>query len=191
MKNVLLLIKFLFLFPAIIPHLIVYCLSTKKEIIRKDVIVNAKYYHYKGVTMIKLIKLLQNNRYFRTLFYFRIGSYSHLFSWYLKGEQTFIICANIAEGFYVAHPFATIIYAKSIGKNFICHQNTTVGDKNDSSKKECPTIGDNVTIGANSCVIGNIRIGNNVIIGAGSIVVKDIPDNSVVVGNPARVIRTI
>ena len=157
----------------------------------QDIIVNAKYYNYTGSTTSKLIRLLQDNSYFRTLFYFRIGSYSKLFSWYLRGEQTFIISAKIEEGFYVAHPFATIIYAKSIGKNFIIHQNTTIGDKNDLGKRECPTIGDNVTIGANSCVIGNITIGNNVIIGAGSIVVKDVPDNCVVVGNPARVIKTI
>ena len=52
-----------------------------------------------------------------------------------------------------------------------------------------PTIGDNVSIGANVNIIGNITIGNNVEIGAGSVVVNDIPDNCVVVGNPARIIR--
>ena len=52
-------------------------------------------------------------------------------------------------------------------------------------------IGDNVYIAANATVIGSVNIGNNVIIGAGSMVVTDIPDNSVAVGNPARVIRTI
>lgn len=54
-----------------------------------------------------------------------------------------------------------------------------------------PVIGDNVYIAANATVIGDVHIGNNVIIGAGSVVVKDIPDNSVVVGNPARIIRMI
>lgn len=49
-------------------------------------------------------------------------------------------------------------------------------------------IGNDVFIGAASIVLPNVRIGNKVIIGAGSIVTKDIPDNSVVVGNPARVI---
>lgn len=38
-------------------------------------------------------------------------------------------------------------------------------------------------------IIGNVHIGNNVIIGAGSVVVKDVPDNAVVVGNPARIIK--
>lgn len=53
------------------------------------------------------------------------------------------------------------------------------------------TIGNNVFIGANSIVLPNVTIGDNVIIGAGSVVTKDIPDNSLVVGNPAKVIGAV
>ena len=49
-------------------------------------------------------------------------------------------------------------------------------------------IGDNVFIGANSLILPNVKVGNNVIIGAGSIVTKDIPNNSLVAGNPAKII---
>lgn len=49
-------------------------------------------------------------------------------------------------------------------------------------------IGDRVFIGYNSVVLCNVKIGNDVIVAAGSIVTKDIPDNSIVAGNPARVI---
>ncbi|MDE5413799.1 acyltransferase [Alkalihalobacterium chitinilyticum] len=49
-------------------------------------------------------------------------------------------------------------------------------------------IGDRVFIGYNSVVLCNVRIGNNVIVAAGSIVTKDIPENSIVAGNPARII---
>lgn len=52
------------------------------------------------------------------------------------------------------------------------------------------TIGDDVFIGANSIVLPNVAIGNKVIIGAGSVVTHSIPDNSVAVGNPAKVIGT-
>ena len=48
------------------------------------------------------------------------------------------------------------------------------------------TIGDNVFIGAGSVVLPNVKIGDNVIIGANSTVSKDVPDNVVVAGNPAR-----
>ena len=52
-------------------------------------------------------------------------------------------------------------------------------------------IGNNVHIGANSLILPGVKIGNNVIIGVGTVVTKDIPDNSVVVGTPGRVIKTI
>ena len=59
------------------------------------------------------------------------------------------------------------------------------------SKIGTVTIGDNVFIGYGSVILPNTTIGNNVIVGAGSIVTKDIPDNSVVAGNPAKVIMTL
>lgn len=52
-------------------------------------------------------------------------------------------------------------------------------------------IGDNVFIGAGSIILPGVHIGNRVIIGAGSIVSKDIPDNSVAAGNPAKVLGPI
>ncbi|MBQ3309628.1 acyltransferase [Candidatus Saccharibacteria bacterium] len=52
-------------------------------------------------------------------------------------------------------------------------------------------IGDNVFIGVNTTIIGPVKIGNNVIIGAGSLVCKDLPDNTVCAGNPARVIKSM
>ena len=53
------------------------------------------------------------------------------------------------------------------------------------------TVGDNVWIGAGVQVMPGVMIGSNVVIGGGSVVVRDIPDNSVAVGNPCRVIRPI
>ncbi len=56
------------------------------------------------------------------------------------------------------------------------------------SKVGCIDIGDDVFIGASAIILPNVKNGNKVIVGAGSVVAKDIPDNSIVVGNPARVI---
>ena len=53
----------------------------------------------------------------------------------------------------------------------------------------CPTIGDNVFIGTNSCILGNVKIGNNVVIAAGAVVVHDVPDNVTVAGIPAKIIK--
>lgn len=74
------------------------------------------------------------------------------------------------------------------GDNCTLRCNTVIG--NNGKDKNAPIIGDNVDIGVNSCIIGNISIGNNVIIGAGTIITKSIPDNVVVVGNPAKIIKT-
>ena len=49
----------------------------------------------------------------------------------------------------------------------------------------------NAWIGSNVCIMPGVTIGENSIVGAGAIVTKDVPDNSVAVGNPAHVIRTI
>lgn len=61
---------------------------------------------------------------------------------------------------------------------------------NDCNKIGRIVIGDHVFVGLKSIIMPNVHIGNHVVIGAGSVVTKDIPDNSVAVGNPARVIGT-
>ncbi|MFC5045512.1 sugar O-acetyltransferase [Aquimarina hainanensis] len=53
------------------------------------------------------------------------------------------------------------------------------------------TIGDNVWIGGNSTILPGVTIGNNVTIGAGSVVTKNIPDNTIAVGNPCRIVKKV
>ena len=53
------------------------------------------------------------------------------------------------------------------------------------------SIGDNVWIGGNVCIMPGVTIGDNVVIGAGSVVTKDLPDNVIAVGNPCKVVREI
>lgn len=53
------------------------------------------------------------------------------------------------------------------------------------------TIGDNVWIGGNTCIMPGVTIGNNVVIGAGSVVTKDLPDDVIAVGNPCKILREI
>lgn len=53
------------------------------------------------------------------------------------------------------------------------------------------TIGDDVWIGGGSIILPGVTIGNNVVVGAGSVVTKDIPDNVVVAGNPAKIIKQL
>lgn len=71
------------------------------------------------------------------------------------------------------------------------HPITPKGRRHHISKVKPVNIGNDVWIGANVTILPGINIGNNVVIGAGAVVTKDIPDNSLAVGVPARVIREI
>ena len=173
------------------PMALMYIFSPKRDKIRKDIEANMRYRtaDLKGRTAVLYVLLL--DKFYRKLFYHRVGIISYLVSWLWRGDRTFYpLCPNMGGGVFCIHPYSTILHAKSIGENFSCRQNTTIGNKSDGRPDELPIIGNNVTLGANVIIIGNIKIGDNVTIGAGSVVVKDIPANSVAVGNPAKVIKT-
>ena len=100
----------------------------------------------------------------------------------------------IGKGLIIYHGQALVVNFKTIiGDNCVLRNSVTIGHKKlaDGSMSACPRIGNNVDIGANVCIIGDVTIGDNVVIGAGAVVVKDIPANSVAVGNPARVLETV
>ena len=97
---------------------------------------------------------------------------------------------TIGEGFEIFHSaHASVISPGTIiGNNVSLRQNTTIGAKGFSGSDKSPVIMDDVTIGPNVCIIGDITIGKGAVIGAGAVVVKDVPADAIVAGNPARVI---
>lgn len=85
-----------------------------------------------------------------------------------------------------------VIHANTkIGTNCEIMQGVTIGNNVLRSRDGAATIGDNVTLCAGCKIIGEISIGNNVIVGANSVVTRDIPDNAIVAGVPAKIIRYI
>lgn len=172
----------------LIPHLILYLKRTNKELIDKDIIRWADAKERKGNKISLLLYFLTYSPDFRTIFYYRNrGVYASILNIYCKKETNFIIDmrTKIKGGILTGHPYSTILNAEYIGENFYVNHLVTVGE----IEGKRPKIGDNVSIYTGAIVIGDIKIGNNSVIGAGSVVVKDVPDNSVVVGNPARVIK--
>ena len=96
---------------------------------------------------------------------------------------------QIGAGLYLGHWGALVINPLAkIGKNCNIAQGVTIGQQNRGKKAGYPTIGNEVWIGTNAVIVGNIHIGNNVLIAPNSYVNFDVPDNSIVIGNPAQII---
>ena len=174
-----------------IPHFLIYVIFKKKKaLIDSDLRAIEHQINIKLPLFILLLYQLHNNRYFRHVFYYRIGPvWELLISWYRPGDKYFWVpfSTELGKGICYAHPYSTVLNAESIGDNFSCLHCTTIGKKKSGERR--PRIGNNVTVGCHVAIIGDITIGNNVSIGAGSVVVKDVPDNAIVVGNPARIIK--
>jgi serine O-acetyltransferase len=95
----------------------------------------------------------------------------------------------IGDGLYISHSGGIVVNVDArIGRNCNLSQGVTIGQGNRGRNKGAATIGDGVYFGPGSKVVGAVTIGNNVAIGANCVVSKDVPDNSVVVGIPGRVI---
>ena len=94
-----------------------------------------------------------------------------------------ICCPDIGPRLYLQHGIATIISAQHIGSDCWINQQVTVGYSFDQKP---PTIGNGVRITAGAKVVGDIKIGDNAIIGANAVVVKDVPENWIVGGVPAK-----
>lgn len=96
---------------------------------------------------------------------------------------------KISPGLFIGHFGAIVVNGDAtIGANCNLSQGVTIGQSNRGDRAGCPVLGDNVYIGPGAKLIGAIKIGNNVAIGANAVVTKDVPDNAVVAGVPAKII---
>ena len=96
----------------------------------------------------------------------------------------------IGEGFFIGHHGTIVINGKAkIGKNCNIAHCVTIGQANRGKLKGYPTIGDKVWIGTGSVIVGNIKIGSNVLIAPNSFVNVDVPDYSLVLGNPCKILH--
>lgn len=94
-------------------------------------------------------------------------------------------CCRIGRGLRIHH-FGGIIFHPTveIGDNCTLYQGVTIGDRGGNGR--AARIGNNTLIGAGAKIIGEISIGNNCVIGANAVVTKDMPDNTVAIGNPVQ-----
>lgn len=95
---------------------------------------------------------------------------------------------EIGEGFYLGHWGSLVINPKvKIGKNCNIAQGVTLGQQNRGKNIGFPIISDEVWIGTNAVIVGGVTIGSNVLIAPNAYINFDVPDNSVVMGNPAKI----
>ena len=135
-------------------------------------------------------RLLYERPWYKSVLYHRCGNWSKILS---------VLCGNyplsipdkshtyIGGGIRLDHPYHTILNADFIGSNFTVVHLATIGSN--AKAKTLPKLGNDVFLGCGSCILGGVTIGNNVKIGAGTIITKDVPDNVVVVGNPATIVK--
>ena len=125
-------------------------------------------YNFKIPVLPKLIQIL-----IRTVFGCQIG-----------------IGAKIGKGSLLGYGGLGIVihHRSNIGNNVLIAQNVTIGGT--SKKYDVPIIGNNCLIGPGAKILGAIHIGNNCVIGANSVLIMDIPDNTLVGGIPARILKS-
>lgn len=157
-------------------------------------------FHYFGSEGVKLGRLLGDFGY-RYVFYLRMcqagGLRKLLFT--LPRKHLSRKCGleispstQIGVGFYIGHPYSITVNAGAkLGRNVNIHKGCTIGQENRGHRKGVPTIGDRVYLGINSTVAGKVSIGNDVFIASNTFVNQDIPDHSIVIGNPCKVIKTV
>jgi putative colanic acid biosynthesis acetyltransferase WcaB len=149
--------------------------------------------NFKGQSVLFLFRLAQQvNRSMVTkvIFYPYLLFYRYLVEWLWCVELPRKL--TIGKGLSLFHGHSLIVnQAVVIGENCTLRNSTTIGHRKlpDGTFSRCPRIGNNVDIGANVCIIGDVEIGDNVQIGAGAVVFRSVPANCVAVGNPARIIH--
>ena len=105
--------------------------------------------------------------------------------------------AKIGKNLFIDHGMGVVIGETSeIGDNVTIYHAVTLGGSSPSidserqrHEKRHPTIGDDVVIGSGAQIIGPIKVGNNARIAANAVVVKDVPENTTMVGIPAKAVK--
>lgn len=176
----------------VIPAYIFFCLNRFRDKCQEDLEIWARYFpEVKNKNrLIQLGYLLVNQKEIRNIFFNRLHRNPVMFLvarvCFPPLESLYINMPpeKIGGGFSVQHGFSTIVAAKEIGKRCRIFQQVTIG----YNEQDNPVIGDDVTIAAGAIVIGDVYLANNSVVGAGAVVIHDVPENTTVVGVPARVI---
>jgi len=95
--------------------------------------------------------------------------------------------AELGRRVFIDHGMGVVVGETAVvGDDVSMYHGVTLGGNDPRPVKRHPTVGDNVTLGAQSTLVGDITIGDDANVGAGAVVVEDVPAGATVVGNPAK-----
>lgn len=142
----------------------------------------------------RLVKCLRKYEFYKNQKRSIFNAIPYMWYWWnfrrLRVKTGIMLFPNtIDEGLSIVHPgFRRIACFSHIGENCTILPNVLIGRKEPGIKPDV-FVGDNCYISTGVTILGPITIGNNVTIGAGAVVTKDIPDDVVVAGVPAQIVK--
>lgn len=119
-------------------------------------------------------------------YYIYLIIYRIVVEWVFGVELT--LKTQIGSRLSIYHGVGLVINDKAVIGNDVKLRNGVVIGNKGGDRSGCPVIGDNVDIGANAVIIGDITIGNNVKVGAGAVVTKSLSENQVAVSASIRIL---
>lgn len=161
--------------------------DNKKPNLKDWILKNEVWYIYHYIRHLRYIEYYRNTHSSKVLFLYHLFKYKRL-----GFKLRFTIYPNtVGPGFRIYHAgdFTHVKPNCQIGRNCTLLPGVVIGNKHEQATDDPVSIGDNCYIGLGVKIFGSIKIGNNVIIGANAVVTKDIPDNCIVGGIPAKVLK--
>lgn len=172
-------------------------------------VIRADLYRYRGETSVRgLVAAYLQAPGFRYTFYLRkvafYGArkrtfgllpylYNRLWLNHYRFRYGFEIspASKIGSGLYIGHFGGVVISPHAIlGSNVNIAQGVTIGATSRGSRRGAPTLEDRVWVGANAIIVGKVTIGSAALIAPGAYVNFDVPERSVVLGNPGKIVST-
>ncbi|RZK64414.1 MAG: serine acetyltransferase [Pedobacter sp.] len=142
--------------------------------------------------LFRLATFFRKHKLLAILFIWYLVLYRIVIEWILHIELNWHVKSGknlkLTQGHGIVIQGSTVL-----GNNCTIRHHTTIGHKmlSDGTWSSSPKIGNNVDIGVNVTIIGDIEIGDNVTIGAGAVVTKSVLPNCVMVGNPAKLLKMV
>lgn len=161
--------------------------NNKKPNLKDWILHNESWYIYKYIRHLRYVEYYKNTKSSKLLFLYHWFKYKRL-----GFKLRFTVYPNtVGPGFRIYHTgdFIHIKPSCRIGKNCTILPGVVFGNKYEEDNNNEVIVGDNCYFGLGVKIFGNVKIGNNVTIGANAVVTHDIPDNAIVGGIPAKIIR--